>query len=60
MPTNQLTGGEFARMLAATAGPLRGASPAPENDETARRPRPGEFKPASAEAQTRMSRGCVG
>ncbi len=60
MSMDQSMGGGFARMLAATVGPLRAAGSAPEDDETARRPRAGEFKPALAERQTRMSRGCVG
>ncbi|MFF0371861.1 YbaB/EbfC family DNA-binding protein [Micromonospora sp. NPDC005087] len=41
MPMNQSAGGEFARMLDATVGALRVASPEPEDEETARRRRTG-------------------
>lgn len=60
MSMSQSTGGECVRTLAATVGPLRAAGPAPEDDETVRRPWPGEFKPALTEAQAQTSRGCVG
>ncbi|MGC4758119.1 hypothetical protein [Micromonospora trifolii] len=57
---SQSTGGECARTLAATVGPLWAAGPAKKDDETVRRLWPGEFEPALTEAQAQMSWGCVG
>ncbi|MGC4746841.1 YbaB/EbfC family nucleoid-associated protein [Micromonospora sp. DT201] len=51
MSMNQSAGGDFARMLDVTVGALRAASPAPEDEETARRRRIGESADGLVQAE---------